>query len=268
MSGSPRPSADGLSAALEALATTPMLLVALDFDGTLSPTVDDPDAARAIPESRAAVVALAGIPATRVAVVSGRALASLERVAQLPSDVLLVGSHGAEFRIDGEESGPELSVDERALLGRLYAAVSDVAARFEGARVEEKLAGCGLHTRLVSAEDAAKAQAAALAAVAALGTGRISERYGKDILEFTTRTADKGTAIAVLRERTGASATLFVGDDVTDEDGFAALGADDVGVKVGAGATAAEYRVHDPAAVAELLTALVHSRERSGQPRR
>ena len=268
MSGLPRPDADGLPAALEALAATPMLLVALDFDGTLSPTVDDPDAARAIPEAREAVVALAGWPATRGAVVSGRALASLERVAQLPSDVLLVGSHGAEFRIDGEESGPALSVDERALLGRLYSAISDVAARFEGARVEEKPAGCGLHTRLASAEDSVKAQAAALAAVALLGAGRISERYGKDILEFTLRTADKGTAIGVLRGRTGASATLFVGDDVTDEDGFAMLGAVDVGVKVGEGATAAEYRVDDPEAVAELLTALAHSRERSGPPRR
>src|SRR5690606_22350090 len=98
-----------------------------------------------------------------------------------------------EFRIDGEESGPELSADERELLGHLYLAVSDVAARFDGAMVEEKPAGCGLHTRRASTEDAAKAQAAALAAVAALGEGRVSERYGKDILEFTVRTADKGT---------------------------------------------------------------------------
>jgi trehalose 6-phosphate phosphatase len=265
---SPTHTDDGLSAALGDLAATPLLLVAVDFDGTLSPTVDDPDAARAIPEARAAVVALAALPATRVAVVSGRALASLERVAQLPSDVLLVGSHGAEFRIDGEESGPELTADERDILGHLYRAVSGVAARFEGARVEEKPAGCGLHTRLVAAEDAPKAQAAALEAVAALGTGRISERHGKDILEFTVRIADKGAALRVLRERTGASATLFVGDDVTDEDGFAVLGPDDVGVKVGEGPTAAEYRVHDPKAVAELLADLAHSRERSGSPRR
>ena len=257
-----------LDGALDALAATPVLLVALDFDGTLAPTVDDPDAARAIPEARAAVVALAGLPATRVAVVSGRALASLERVAQLPSDVLLVGSHGAEFRIDGEESGPELSDDERELLGHLYLAVSDVAARFEGVMVEEKPAGCGLHTRLASTEDTARARSAALAAVAELGQGRISERYGKDILEFTIRTADKGSAIEVLRERTGATATLFIGDDVTDEDAFARLGAGDVGVKVGEGATAAEYRVEEPESVARLLTAFAHSRERSGPPRR
>lgn len=268
MSSSPRPVADVLSAALETIAATPMLLVALDFDGTLAPTVDDPDAARAIPEAREALIALAGLPATRVAVVSGRALGSLERVARLPADVLLVGSHGAEFRIDREESGPELSTDERELLGHLYLAISDVAARFEGVRVEEKPAGCGLHTRLASTDDAAKAQAAALEAVAALSAGRISERYGKDILEFTVRTADKGTALGALRERTAATATLFIGDDVTDEDGFAVLGPADVGIKVGEGATAAEYRVEDPESVARLLAALAHSRERSGPSRR
>ena len=75
-------------------------------------------------------------------------------------------------------------------------------------------------------------------------------------------------AVKELRERTGATATLFIGDDVTDEDAFARLGAGDVGVKVGEGATAAEYRVEDPESVARLLTAFAHSRERSGPPRR
>lgn len=266
---------EGLRAELKRIAGTPTFLVALDFDGTLAPTVDDPDAARAIPATRTAIVALAELPATRVAVVSGRAIASLERVAQLPSDILLVGSHGAELRIDGEESGPGLSTEELDLLGRLYAAVASIAARYPGVRIEEKPAGCGLHTRMTSPEGAAAARAEALAVVRSLGDGSdggdgggsdgavgIGERYGKDILEFTVRTADKGTALQVLRDRTAASALLFVGDDVTDEDGFAALTGDDLGVKVGPGDTAATQRVDDPEAVAELLALLVQYRER------
>ncbi|GAA3749953.1 hypothetical protein GCM10022239_26580 [Leifsonia bigeumensis] len=253
----------GLRADLQRIAGAPALLVALDFDGTLAPTVDDPDAARALPAARAAVVALAGLPATRVAVVSGRAIASLERVAQLPSELLLVGSHGAELRIDGEESGPDLSAEDLDLLGRLYGAVAGVATRYPGVRVEEKPAGCGLHTRTASPEDAAAVRREALAAVRSLAGGEgIAERYGKDILEFTVRTADKGTALQVLRDRTAASAVLFVGDDVTDEDGFAVLAGDDLGVKVGAGDTRATRRVDDPEAVAELLGLLVRYRER------
>lgn len=264
-----------LLAGLERIASTPTLLVALDFDGTLAPTVDDPDAARALPPARSAVVALAALPATHVAVVSGRAIASLERVAGLPSDILLVGSHGAELRIDGEESGPSLSSAELDVLGRLYSAIAEVAARHPGVRVEEKPSGCGLHTRMAAPAEAEAARAEALAAVRALvgrddgggesgdGSVGIGERYGKDILEFTVRTADKGTALEVLRERTAASAVLFVGDDVTDEDGFAVLGGDDIGIKVGGGATAATERVDDPEAVAELLTLLVGIRERT-----
>lgn len=249
--------------AIEQIAVTEELLVALDFDGTLAPTVDDPGSARSHPAARAAILALEGMAKTRIALVSGRSIGSLEGVARLPDSTILVGSHGAEFRIDGTVSGPELDGDERALLEALCAAVETVASRYPGAIIERKPAGSGLHTRMSSPRDATAARADALAAVAALGpdTG-ITERYGKDILEFTVREADKGTALGMLRNRTAASAVLFVGDDVTDEDGFAVLSGEDLGVKVGPGETAASQRVDDPEAVAELLELLVRFRER------
>jgi trehalose 6-phosphate phosphatase len=265
---------EGAVRAMEAAAATDVLLVALDFDGTLAPTVDDPEQARALPAAREAIEVLLTLPRTRVAVVSGRAIASLERVSQLPPEVLLVGSHGAEFRLDGRESGPELDDAERELLGRLYAALASVASRFPGVRIEEKPAGCGLHTRTAMPDDAAAARDLALRTVDELapsGSGepsRISARYGKDILEFTVRAADKGTALQALRAHVGSSATVFVGDDVTDEDGFRVLGPTDVGVKVGAGDTAAVFRVEDPAAAAALLGGLAGFRERHTAPGR
>src|SRR5690554_7005804 len=92
-----------LVGALRELARTKRLLVALDFDGTLAPEVDDPEHARATPEAREAVLRLLDLPNTRVALVSGRALRSLEQVAGLPDNVLLVGSHGIELRLDTPE---------------------------------------------------------------------------------------------------------------------------------------------------------------------
>ncbi|HEX3679655.1 MAG TPA: trehalose-phosphatase [Galbitalea sp.] len=80
-----------LVGALHELARVKRLLVALDFDGTLAPEVDDPETARAIPEARAAVLDLLELPNTRVALVSGRSLASLEQVSNLPDNALLVG---------------------------------------------------------------------------------------------------------------------------------------------------------------------------------
>ena len=67
----------------------------------------------------------------------------------------------------------------------------------------------------------------------------------------------KGAALQRLRDAHGSTGVLYVGDDVTDEDAFAVLRPQDVGVKVGGGETLAGYRVADPAAVRDLLHLLV-----------
>ncbi len=81
---------------------------------------------------------------------------------------------------------------------------------------------------------------------------------GKEVLELAVQRVDKGSAINALRPDGGV--VLFVGDDVTDERGFAALRPDDIGVKVGPGDTAAQYRVADVPAVGDLLAALLAGR--------
>jgi trehalose 6-phosphate phosphatase len=68
---------------------------------------------------------------------------------------------------------------------------------------------------------------------------------GKDVLELAVTDADKGSAVRRLAGELGAVATLYLGDDLTDEDAFRALGAGDVTVKIGDGETAARHRVLD-----------------------
>jgi trehalose 6-phosphate phosphatase len=83
---------------------------------------------------------------------------------------------------------------------------------------------------------------------------------GKEVLEVAVTDADKGTALRRLITEIAPASTIYLGDDVTDEDGFRALGPSDVTVKVGDGETAARYRVADPAgalAVVERLTGLL-----------
>lgn len=229
-----------LADALVELARTDTLLVALDFDGTLAPLVDDPAAARALPEAREALLALLEAPRTRVALISGRAMASLIEVSEAPDGVLLSGSHGVEERLD---TAPEvtLTADEIDRLERLGAALHGVAANYDGVWVEVKPAGFALHSRLAGDADARAAQRDAKAAVAPIDG--LTSRPGNNVLEFSVRSTTKGDAVSRLRRHSGATAVLFAGDDVTDEDAFMALLPGDVGIKCGSGPTGARFTV-------------------------
>jgi len=237
--------------ALARIAATSELLVALDFDGTLALEVDNPQAARAIPLAASAIERLVTVPRTRVALVSGRAIESLEAVARVPDDVLLVGSHGVEFHHDGHT---ELLLDpiERAQLDALRSALTLVTDALSDVYLEKKPAGFAVHTRVATPEQAAAASSRSLAAaVAAAPT--VTVRRGKNVLEFSVRATTKGDALERLRRFTKATAVFFAGDDVTDEDAFSVLGPDDLGIKCGPGATQAAYRVETPAQVAAVL---------------
>src|SRR5690606_6117230 len=220
---------------------TPRLLVALDFDGTLAPPADDPDDARSLPAARAAGLALADEPGVTVAVISGRAIDSLQRVTDAPDHVLFSGSHGAEYLNDGELSGPPLGDTAQLNLETIRGILNEVAQDAPGAWVEAKAYGYALHTRLAHTGDAARLEAAARER--ALALSGVTVREGKNVLEFSVVDATKANALERIRHITDATAMLFAGDDVTDEDGFAALHPGDVGVKVGAGATLAAHRV-------------------------
>lgn len=250
----------GLVGALRELARVRRLLVALDFDGTLAPEVDDPARSRALPAARDAVLRLDGCRDTRVALVSGRSLASLERVTDLPDSVLLVGSHGVELRLDHPGDGIVLDAQERERVEVLEELLARVVEASDDVWLERKPAGFALHTRLASAEDSRVARLEALEGVQA-GVEDVTVREGKNVLEFSVRETTKGEAVEHLRRYTMADAVFFAGDDVTDEDAFEALEAGDLGLKSGAGSTIADRRVAGPREVAETLTALATFRE-------
>lgn len=256
-------------AALETIAATPVLLVALDFDGTLSPLHDQPMAARATPGGAAAVAALAALPDTIVALVSGRSISDLRIIAEHDDDspVYLAGSHGAEVRLpeavaDQAEqthaSAQDASADE-ALRDELYAAAVAGWEHLPGVWIEPKRFGFGVHVRLASPSDAAATMSGTDALVAERApTWR--RRTGHNIVEYSFRHEGKDSALAALREQTGATAVFFAGDDVTDEDAMRTLGEGDLGVRVGDGDTAARVRVADPKELAALLSVMAQMR--------
>ncbi|MCU1473076.1 trehalose-phosphatase [Amnibacterium sp.] len=254
---------DPLREALETLASTERLLVALDFDGTLAPEVDDPDAARALPAAHAAVERLAVLPGTRVALVSGRSVDDLERVSRFGDEVLLVGSHGIELRLDDPDDVIALNEKERESMAVLEQVLEQVADSLDQVWLEPKPAGYALHTRLATNRRSRVAHLVARSEAQA-EVDDLKVRMGKNVIEFSVRSTTKGEAVEHLRRYTNATAVFYAGDDVTDEDAFAALGPGDLGVKSGTGETAAAHRVRGPREVAAVLQEL--ARVRAARP--
>ena len=248
-----------ISAAIDALVAVPTLLIALDFDGTLAPEVDDPLEARALPEAQEQLVRMLDLADTRLALISGRALDSLEHVAHLPGHVLLGGSHGLQYRLDEGNADLPMSEENTAALVKLDLLMHELADSAEGAWVELKPAGRALHVRMTTPEDAERLQAEAVARVEAEISG-LTTRFGKNIVEFAIHDATKGDAIERLREYAGADAVFFAGDDTTDEDAIAVLGPNDLGVRVGDAPSAARLRVAGTREIAEVLKVLTDRR--------
>lgn len=240
---------------LETLARAPVLLIACDYDGTLAPIVVDPDKAEANREALVALRMLAEMPSTHVAVISGRALRDLVSRTNDGGAFHLVGSHGSEFEPDFSEA---LSDDARRLLADITEKVRAIAKGVSNAYLEQKPAAIAFHYRGAGTDAGAMAVNAILAGPGA--QAGVQVRHGKMVVELSVLPIDKGAALQRIRQRLGATAVLFIGDDVTDEDAFAALAGADMPVKVGPEPSMARYRISDPESVARLLARVAERR--------
>ncbi|OUS92913.1 trehalose-phosphatase [Rhodococcus sp. NCIMB 12038] len=244
-----------LRRALSRVARTPRLLVASDYDGTMAPIVSDPEKAFPHAESVRALRALASLAGTTAAVISGRALKDLAALSRLPAEVQLVGSHGSEFDIGFIHA---IDADAKKLLGEITEELRRISALHTGTSVEAKPASVALHVRNADAEEGAQA----LAAVRGDAGQRVGVQVteGKSVIELAVVATDKGHALDLIRHQDGATAAVFVGDDVTDEKAFARLQGPDLGVKVGPGESLAEFRVSSTEDVAAALAFLLEER--------
>ena len=247
---------DDLDQALEAIARVPILLVATDYDGTLSPIVDNPDDAKPVRESIIALRALATLSGTHCAVISGRSLSDLASLSSLDGQIMLVGSHGSEFDQDFVRT---LTNEQVLLRQRVLDEMHRVAAQDERFHIETKPASIAFHYRNVAEDKAEKAVNELLAGAATWDDVRV--KSGKKVIELAVVHTSKGDCIDALRHRVGATAVVYFGDDITDEDAFVRLHGPDVSVKVGTGESAATFRIHDPTEVARRLARLASARE-------
>ncbi len=227
----------------------------LDMDGVLAPLAETPDAVGPRPERTAALKAVARRLAHRVAIISGRTIAEIDRIAEA-STASASGVHGLERRC---ADGSLHRMDPAPAVREAVAAFEAFARTRPGIIVEDKTVSAGLHYR--GAPDHAGA-ALALARQLADETG-LAMQAGNLVVELKTPGTSKGTALqAFMQEPPFAGAVpVMLGDDLTDEDGFRAAEAlGGFGVLVGSPReTAARYRLPDVAAVLAWLNAVEES---------
>ncbi|MCL2455854.1 MAG: trehalose-phosphatase [Micrococcales bacterium] len=243
------------------------VLVALDFDGTLAPLQDDPERSRILPDGVRQLERLAAV-GVRLALVSGRGVDVLARLARVPVGTTLIGSHGGE-RAQVLPSGlgstmSPLTPAQESLRAQADALLSEVAQGCPGGWVEAKPAAAVLHTRLAGPDETARAQAQAREVGTRLGLHVLE---GKDVVELAVLDVDKGSALAALRDELEATTVVYAGDDRTDEHALGRLRPGDIGIKVGEGQTLASYRVPDPEALVTALAVFADALEaRHPQP--
>lgn len=257
---------------LQRLATSSELIVACDFDGTIAPIVSRPEQARVLPRAQRALSALRHDPRVRVVALTGRALESLLATGLDTHGWIVSGSHGAELLLP-ESSGVEQAVPGETVLAEIIAPLTEAEAerrnalirRFErlfarepGVLLEPKPFGVAVHTRQV--RDAERSDELLEAASRIGEQAGFTVKVGKRIRECSLRRADKGRALRGIRAQLPGAPVLFLGDDVTDEDVFATLELDDLGIKIGPGETAATERVPDPEAAAAVLARIAELR--------
>jgi len=239
----------------------------LDYDGTLTPIVERPELAVLSPEMKAVMEALTR--QTCLAVISGRELQDVRSLVGIDG-IFYAGSHG--FEIEGPGGWHLDSREVKDYLPCLDLAelrLSEELAGVPGAILERKRFTVAVHYRLVADEQFPKLQGAVDTAMRACTDLKLT--HGKKVFELQPNLDwHKGKAVRwlldALKLDTSEVLPVFVGDDITDEDAFAAVAIDGVGIIVRdePRATAARYALDSTDEVQAFLRRILGSGAGSG----
>ncbi|MBV8180767.1 MAG: trehalose-phosphatase, partial [Mycobacterium sp.] len=259
---------------IAAVAAARRLAVLLDFDGTLSAIVDDPDAATLVAGAADALKALAA--QCDVAVLSGRDLADLvPRIGQ--AGIWYAGSDGFELTApDGTRRHNKTAEAAIGVLEHLATELRDRLALFDGVRVEHKRFAVAVHYRNAALE-AVRQVTGAVHTVAQRSGLRVTN--GRKVVELRPNIAwDKGKVLEWLLHRVSDADSvlpIYIGDDLTDEDAFDAVRHHGIGIIVRHGEdgdrpSAARFALDGPDAVREFIERLAQhvaaERDESNNP--
>ena len=202
----------------------------LDVDGTLLELRDRPEDVSAERELIELLGALSSRVGGALSLISGRPIADIDRIFA-PVKFPAAGSHGAELRQHPED---DVAITTEPLPASILSRLSEFAASHDGLLLERKSGGASLHYRMAPELEAGCRR---LVEELMLEIGQEFRLIpGKMVFELAPRGHNKGKAIAAMMNRKpfAGRRPVFVGDDVTDEDGFMTVNAmGGVSVRVG-----------------------------------
>lgn len=223
----------------------------LDVDGCLLDIAERPDAVRVDPNLPAVLERLRERLGGALALVSGRPLADLDRLFA-PLHLPAAGQHGLERRDAAGRRLPTVALPEG--FDAVEARLALFTGRHPGLLLERKSHGLALHYR---GDPARGPEALRLArSLAARSDPPLTAVEGKAVIELRAPGADKGRAIEAFLEEAPFRGRVpaFAGDDVTDEDGFAAVNRrGGYSILVGSRPSAARWALPDAAALRRWL---------------
>jgi trehalose-phosphatase len=245
------------------------ILLLFDFDGTLTPIAGKPAEAVLAAGTKEKLSALALRPGFTAGIISGRALAELRSMVGLDG-IYYAGNHGMEIAGPGISWVSPEAEKARPLMNGLAGRLAEGLKNIAGVIIEDKGLGLSVHYRLVAPAGVSTVTDTFHRLTAPLAeAGKIRITSGKKVLEVRPPVDwHKGRAVEVIRReimrllKLHGVMTVYLGDDLTDEDAFRVLRGPDLegwGVYVGGNnaESAAGYWLDSPADVEVVLSRLL-----------
>ena len=236
------------------LTAADQLVLLVDYDGTLVPIADTPDLARPDTDVLLLLAKVAARPGTEVHVVSGRPRDTLERwLGKLP--IYLHAEHGSWSRAPGETG---LALDDSLPApwrDKVLSILREYADRTPGTLVEEKPTGLAWHYRMADPEfGPLQANELRVHLTELLSNTPVQILSGRKVIELRQHGVHKGLVVAPILARHPDAMIVAMGDDVTDDDLFAALPPNAISIHVGgSGQARSTLRMRSPRDVRMLL---------------
>lgn len=252
---------------LKKLLNKKIIFLFLDYDGTLTPIVDTPQAAIISKDTKELLRKLSRMPHFRLGIISGRSLKDIKNIVGL-ENIIYAGNHGLEIQGPKIRFKSPVSAKEKLAIRNIVRVLRSQLSSFKGVLIEDKGLTLSIHYRLVdkgSVPDFKKKFDEAIAVYASAGNIKISG--GKKVYELKPPVQwDKGKAILWFLARQKFSLKdkkilpIYVGDDTTDEDAFRVLQGKGLTVSVGKyNNSQAGYYLNNPGEVVEFLRFILAS---------